>query len=168
MEHHIQHISTTHETYIQDTPDFLRMINKINRGPKLRKQAILATLDVDGLFTNITHTEGLQTLQNKLQEKQNKDTPVELIMKLMELILYNNIFSFHDSLWIQLIGAAMGSKPVPAYANIFMDKIYQIIKTLAKQYDEGDQKALQLMKRFLDDIFIIFHGTTKKLHELLD
>ena len=109
MEHHIQQISTTHETYIQHTPDFLRMINKINKGPKSREQAFLVTLDVDGLFTNITHTKGLQTLQNKLQEKQNKDTPVELIMKLMELILYNNIFSFHDSLWIQLIGAAMGS-----------------------------------------------------------
>ena len=103
----------------------------------------------------------------KLQEQQNKDTPIELIMKLMELILYNNIFSFHDALWKQNIGAAMGSKPVPPYANIFMARIDQKIKDLAKQYDEGDKNALILMKRFLDDIFLIFNGTTRNLHELL-
>ena len=29
------------------------------------------------------------------------------------------------------------------------------------------KKALLLMKRFLDDIFFIFNGTTRHLHELL-
>ena len=72
VEHHIQNISTNHETYIQDTPDFLRMINKINGGPKLGKQVVLATLDVEGLFTNITHTEGLQCLQKNCRNSRIK------------------------------------------------------------------------------------------------
>ena len=35
VEHHINHIAKEHETYIQDTPDFLRELQKKNNGPKL-------------------------------------------------------------------------------------------------------------------------------------
>ena len=90
-------------------------------------------------------------------------------MKMMEVILYNNIFSFHDSLWKQNIGAAMGSKPVPAYADNFMaEEIDSKIIALSEKYDKEGQKSLQLLKRFLDDIITLFYGTTKMLHELLD
>ena len=169
VEHHIQQITTKHDTYIQDTPDFLRVINNINKGPKLGKQAILASLDVDGMFTNIVHSKGLQHLQKQLYDQNDKNTPIELIMKMMEVILYNSIFSFHDSLWKKNIGAAMGSKPIPAYADNFMaEEIDPKVVTLAVRYDKENQKALQLLKRFLDDMFALFNGTTKMLHKLLD
>ena len=41
----------------------------------------------------------------------------------MEIILNENIFEFHNLYWKQKIGAAMGSSPIPHYANIFMAKI---------------------------------------------
>ena len=73
MEHFIKDTATTHETYLQDTPDFLRLISQINKGPNLNNKAILATFDVEGLFTNIIHTAGLQCLQEQLEEQgQNK------------------------------------------------------------------------------------------------
>ena len=145
------------------------MINNINKGPKLSKHAILASLDVEGLFTNIVHSEGLHHLQKKLQDQNDANIPIELIMKMMEVILYNNIFSFHDSLWKQNIGAAMGSKPVPAYADNFMaEEIDPKSIALSEKYDKEGQKSLQLLKRFLDDIITLFYGTTKMLHELLD
>ena len=63
----------------------------------------------------------------------------------------------------------MGSPPVPSYANIFMaTNIDQEIQNLAQKYNLGDMKSLQLIKRFLDDIFLIFNGSTKKLHELFN
>ena len=39
---------------------------------------------------------------------------------------------------------------------------------LADKYNNETIKAMQLMKRFLDDIFSIFNITTRKLHRLLD
>ena len=36
VEHHIKQSATTHSTYLQDTPDFLRIISHINKGPKLK------------------------------------------------------------------------------------------------------------------------------------
>ena len=69
-------------------------------------------------------------------------------MKLMNIILTQNLFSFHDALWKQEIGAATGSKPMPGYADPFMASIDNEIKSLAKKFKEG-QNILPLLKRFL-------------------
>ena len=86
----------------------------------------------------------------------------------MELLLKHNLFEFHLATWKQEIGTAMGVHPAPSYANIYLAKrIDQVIKELAKK--QGDEKTcLLLFKRFLDDIFQIFQGTTKELHKLFD
>ena len=162
VEHFIKDTATTHETYLQDTPDFLRLISQINKGPKLNNKAILATFDVEGLFTNIIHTAGLQCLQEQLQEQGQSEVPYEYIIQLMDIILHNNIFTFHDALWKQEVGAAMGSKPIPPYANIFL------ARTLDKLMKKLGAKFFQMLKRFLDDYFTIFVGTTKELHKLLE
>ena len=78
----------------------------------------------------------------------------------MKLILYNNIFEFHESYWKQNIGAAMGSKPVPHYANIFMSKIDKKIEALA---EEDKSAYLALLKRFLNDSFSFILGLQKNL-----
>ena len=168
VEHFIKESSTYHDTYLQDTCDFLREIERINKGPKLNKGALLATLDVEALFTNIVHEDGLQQLQEKLHKRKNPKVPTDFLMKLMEIILKHNIFAFNDSLWRQEVGAAMGSKPVPSYADIFLASIDKEIKSIANRYNTGENEALLLLKRFLDDIFSIFNVTTKKLHELLE
>ena len=42
------------------------------------------------------------------------------------------------------------------------------IKHIATKYNQDTTEALQLMKRFLDDYFVIFNGSTKVLHQLFD
>ena len=86
----------------------------------------------------------------------------------MEIILTESIFEFHNQLWKQKIGAAIGSRPVPHYANNFMADIDKEIKVLAAQYDKNNTEALRLLKRFLDDYFSLFVGSTRELHHLLD
>ena len=66
-------------------------------------------------------------------------------------------------LYRQIIGTAMGMKPAPDYANIFMAVIDKDILKIAKE-NENDFKV-KFYKRFLDDIYMLFNGTTKKLHE---
>ena len=126
----------------------------------LPKNTIFAKFDVFGLFTNISHDEGLHCRQEGLEKRYNPKMPTEFLLKLMKLILQNNTFTFHDGYWKQNIGAAMGSRPVPSYANIFMAKMDRLIKEL------NGAEAIQLMKRFLDDFFIIFLGSSIELHDL--
>ena len=98
VEHQIKHIGIEHDSYIKDTPDFLRIINKINSGPEIEIDTLLATFDVIGLFTNIIHEEGLTALEDKLNGRQNPEVPTEYIVKMMELLLNNNIFEFDEFL----------------------------------------------------------------------
>ena len=87
----------------------------------------------------------------------------------MEIILKNTIFSFHDELCKQEVGCAMGTKPGPAYADVFMARrIYENILSLAEKYGTVQKHPLSIFKRFLDDIFSIFKGTSKDLHKLFE
>ena len=103
-----------------------------------------------------------------METRKNKKIPSDFIIKLMKVILEQNIFEFHNALWKQKIRAAMGSRPIPHYANIFMADIDKTIEDIASIYDLNDSKALLLLKRFLDDYIGLFVGSTKKLHELLE
>ena len=87
-------------------------------------------MDVIGLFTNILHEEGFKAMHNALSRRVHPKVPNKFLVKLMEILLYNNIFEFHDGYWRQNVGAAMGCKPVPDYANVFMETIDQIIEQL--------------------------------------
>ena len=58
IEYYIKDIGTKHDTYLKDTQDFLRNIEEINK-EELPLNTILASVDVSGLFKNITQDEGL-------------------------------------------------------------------------------------------------------------
>ena len=166
VNHHIKDLSNTHPSYIQDTPDFLREIENINAGPELPENATLVALDVDGLFTNIPHEDGISTMKEALDERVNPKVPSAFIVELMQLVLQNNLFTFHDATYKQLIGVAMGTHPAPPYADIFMAR--KIDKKITDLASLEFTLMLLTLKRFLDDYFMIVNCSTKKLHEFFD
>ena len=169
VEYHIKDIAKEHEAYLQDTPDFLRYVEKVNNEQGLEDDHILVTWDVVGLYNNILHEEGLESLNEALETRNNPKVPTDYLIKLMDIILRNNLFDFHEELWRQEIGCAMGTKPAPSYADIFMaKKIDNRIIYLAQAYGTNTTNPLTMFKRFLDDIFSIFKGSTKDLHKLFD
>ena len=116
VDYHIKDTAKKHPAYLQDTPDFLRYIEKVNQTSKLEDDQILVTWDVIGLYNNIIHDEGLESLQESLEQRTNPEVPTDYLIRLMEIILKNNLFIFHEALWRQEIGCAMGTKPAPSYA----------------------------------------------------
>ena len=62
----------------------------------------------------------------------------------------------------------MGTKPAPSYANIFMArKIDTAIEEIAAKFGDGVY-PIRFLKRFLDDIFMIFTGSIENLHMFLE
>ena len=109
-------------------------------------------------------------MEEALEERPDKKIPTNFLVKLMELIQIYNIFEFHDGmLWKQLIGVAMGIHPAPSFANLYLARrIDKYISELGYKYGTDGRSAFLIFKRFLDDIFKIFKGTTKQLHRLFE
>ena len=169
VEHHIKETSTKHKSYLQDTPHLLRVLDKINRGPKLPPNTILATVDIISAYQNIPQDDGIQCLEEALENRQIKEVPSEYLAKVMDLIQRHNIFEFHENLYKQLIGCAMGIHPAPSYANTYLARRIDVkIEDLARKYEQSGQGSLKMFKRFLDDILKLFIGSTKNLHKFFD
>ena len=168
VDYHIKSHGSTHPSFLKDTPHFLRFVKHINNNETLPENTILVTMDVKALYTNIPHFEGIQCVREALDDKSTSDIPNEFIIRMLEIVLKHNIFEFKNQLYKQLIGAAMGASPIPPYANIFMARrLDENIENIFNKYDNKNS-ALKLFKRFLDDLFFIFIGESKVLHQIHD
>ena len=92
VKHHIKTHATKHQSFIQDTPDFLRHIRDVNEGEPLPENTLLVTIDAIGCYMNIPQNEGVKCVEKVLQDRINQDVPGVFITRLLELILRYNIF----------------------------------------------------------------------------
>ena len=93
LDYYLQPLAQMVKSYIKDTNDFLDKIRKIG---KLPEGAILCTMDVVGLYPNIPHVEGLASLYEFLENRENKKISSDTSAELAETVLKNNIFEFDE------------------------------------------------------------------------
>ena len=126
------------------------------------------TIDVTGLYTNIPINEGLESARKALDERVDKSVPTDFIISLLEIILKFNVFEFDKQLFIQAIGTAMGAIPAVSYANIFMASVIDPnITKAAEQLKINDENPIKFLKRFLDDVFLVWRGSCELLHKFV-
>ena len=78
-------------------------------------------MDVEALYTNIAHNEGLEALSFFLEKRQPDMLPPAVFISLLtEWTLNNNVFLFQNQFYKQKKGTAMGACFAPNYANLFM------------------------------------------------
>ena len=83
-------------------------------------------------------------------------------------ILKFNCFEFDKEFYIQLIGVAMGCVPAVSFANILMaKKIDPKILEAAMKFSNNDSNPVTFLKRFIDDIFMVWRGSIENLHKFL-
>ena len=92
VDHYIQPLATQVKSYIRDTTNFL---NKIKNLETLPHNAILVTLDVRSLYSNIKHNEGLNSLQESLDNRIDKTAPTKVLITLMNHVLTLNNFNLN-------------------------------------------------------------------------
>ena len=152
VDHFLQPFVPLIPSYIKDTTDF---VTKIEACPPLPDGAILVTLDVTALYTNIPHWEGLAVIKNLLtKSRPTTSQPTNQdILRLLSLVLTLNHFEFDNSFFTQKGGVAMGSKVSPSFANLFMSNFEE-----KYVYTYPIKPILWL--RFIDDIKMVWtHGT---------
>lgn len=60
------------------------------------------------MYTNIDTNTGTTAIQNFLTRKTyQSNIPMDILPKILEIFMNNNIFNFSDTFWLQLSGTAM-------------------------------------------------------------
>jgi hypothetical protein len=147
-------------SYIQDTTHMLRTLQEwnIQFGP-FEPHVKLVTIDVVGLYTNIPHDDLRLALISKLGGQSNSDTPpIEMITKITDHVLQNNVFCVEGEFYQQIHGTAMGTPMAPSISILFMAWLEENMIR--------DSPVLipdHFWKRFIDDILMLWTGTDDEL-----
>lgn len=83
------------------------------------------------------------------------------IVDFTELVLKNNNFEYNGKHFIQTLGTAIGTRMVPSYANIFMDRLERQLIAQAKVKPHT-------WWRYIDDVFIIWTEGEDSLRDFID
>ena len=124
LDFYLQPLAQAVKSYLKDTNDFL---NKLRFLPKLPDNIILCTVDVVGLYPNISHEEGLSALKKRLDNQIEKYISSDTLCDLAEVVLKNNIFRFGKKTLKLKRGTAIGTKFAPPYSNLFMVELEEKI-----------------------------------------
>lgn len=144
--------STVHPTYVKNTYDFLEKV----KAQHVPSSALLISLDVDALYTNISHDFGLLAVRRAFERDPR---PIhKYILELLGMSLATNDFEFNNTHYLQVFGTAMGKKYAPRFADITM-----------AFWEELNAPKINLQPlihfRYLDDIILITDTTKDQFLE---
>ena len=140
---------TTNDYTVRDTFHFVSMLDGKNH------RLIMASLDVDSLFTNIPLDETIEIVTKKVFAKKNKVNGLSRtdFRRLLALSTKGTAFLFDGSYYRQKDGVAMGSPLGPVLANAFLCH-YE-----TKWLDECPLSFMPMFyARYVDDIFVLLRS----------
>jgi len=103
-------------SYIKDRQQALQIFRDFNF---LGEDKLIFTMDVTSLYTVIPSNEGLLALKHFFDLRTVKEPSSETLLRLAELVLTLNCFSFADSYFKQINGVAMGTKMGPSLNDVW-------------------------------------------------
>lgn len=152
----LQPIVSQLPTYIKDTNHCLELVDSF-RFDNTSQSRLLFSMDVKSLYTVIPNHDGLKALQHYLDKRNVQEPSTNTLLRLAELVLSLNAFSYEDKYYKQVGGVSMGTRMGPSYACLFVGYIEeQIDNSYAGRKPE-------LLNRFIDDIL---GATSMELAEL--
>ena len=104
-------------SYIKDSTHALQIFRDFNFSGQ---DKLIFTMDITSLYTVIPNSEGLQALKHFFDQRTVKEPSSETLLRLAELVLTLNCFSFAGNYYKQINGVAMGTRMGPSYANLFV------------------------------------------------
>ena len=130
---------------LQSTNDFIDLIHSNN------SQGIIASLDVESLFTNVPIDQTIAIILSHVYNHASITPPKipQLILKqLLEICTKESPFRCPSGhLYLQIEGVAMGSPLGPTFANFYMGNLENIV------FNNPNNKP-HIYARYVDDIFI--------------
>ncbi|CAH3184729.1 unnamed protein product [Porites lobata] len=109
-------------SYVKDTNHMLD-IAQCFRYPTTGPDRFVFTMNIKSLYTVIPNNDGLLALRHFLNKRPVQEPPPHTLVRLAELFLTLNSFSFNGDYFQQTGGVAMGSRLGPNYGCLFVGHV---------------------------------------------
>ena len=155
----LQPIAKQQTSYLKDTTDFINFLENT----KVTENAILVSMDVTSLYTNIPQEEGITTVCNAYERFHSNKPPIptHFLRDMLRLILQENSFQFNGKHYLQIHGTAMGTKMAVSFANLFMAAVETEILS------QSTKKPL-VWKRYIDDVFSLWNISIEEINGFIE
>ncbi|XP_073537706.1 uncharacterized protein [Phyllobates terribilis] len=158
---HTKPLATSLPSYLRDSSHLIQSLNYLS----LPDQFLLITVDVESLYSNIAHQDGIAAVLHFLNNTSGGNRLHDsFIVDLLKFILTHNYFVFDHVFYRQASGTAMGARCAPAFANLFLGWWEDTHVYPLREYNYGVFKWF----RFIDDILIIWTGTEAEAIDFVD
>ncbi|MEL6606571.1 MAG: reverse transcriptase domain-containing protein, partial [Cyanobacteria bacterium J06614_10] len=138
---------TKNEYTIENSKSFVEELRNL----EINNSMIMASFDVESLFTNVPLKETTNIILEKYHPDKLFGIGKNILKKLLEFATSQSIFIFNGNLYNQVDGISMGSSLGPVYANTFM--CFKEVEWL--ENCPLDFKPL-FYRRYVDDTFLMF------------
>jgi hypothetical protein len=105
------------------------------------------------MYTNIDTETGITTITDILEENSaliSSHFPFDLLIKVLQIMMKNNVFTFGDTYWLQMSSTATGTPTACAYATIMFGHYEN------KHIPTNFSNNLLYHRRYIDDVFGIW------------
>ena len=133
-------------TYVKGTNHGLSIFDSFTFDESDQRPCFLFTMEVKSLSTAFPNDGGLHALAYFLDQRTIKEPSTHTLVRLAELVLTLNAFSFDDQHYRQIGGIAMGSRMGPNYACLFVGYIEEWIRSAYPGF------VPQLHRRYIGDV----------------
>jgi peptide-methionine (R)-S-oxide reductase len=147
-------------SFIEDTRHMLEFINETNQDGPQPDGAIPVVMDINDMYGSIPWEEGLVAFEEAINDLDG-EIPIDFIMEVVKIVLACNVFEFNGVRYMQRFGASMGLVFAPPFACIFMGWLEM------KMLGSYMGVLPKLWKRYIDDIFMLWHGTKQELIQFI-
>jgi len=145
-------------SYIKNSQHALQIFRDLNF---LGEDKLRFTMDNTSLYTVITNGEGLLALKHFFDLRTVKEPSSETLLRLAELVLTFNCFSFAGNYFKQINGVAMGTKMGPSYDNLLVGYIEN------QFFNQYNSPRPELYRRYIDDCFGAPSSTREDLNQFI-
>ena len=145
-------------SYIKDSTHALQIFRDFNFSGQ---DKLIFTMDITSLYTVIPNSEGLQALKHFFDQRTVKEPNSETLLRLAELVLTLNCFSFAGNYYKQINGVAMGTRMGPSYANLFVGYVEH------QFFNQYDGPKPELYGRYIDDCIGAISSSREELDQFI-
>ena len=145
-------------SYIKDSQHALEIFRDFNF---YGQDKLIFTMDISSLYTVIPNSEGLLALKYFFDQRTVKEPSSETLLRLAELVLTLNCFSFAGNYYKQINGVAMGTKMGPSYANLFVGYVEH------QFFNQYDGPKPDFYGRYIDDCIGAISSSREELNRFI-